>query len=56
MKLFSNIPGISLLLQEREDVIEFFIFSSLEPRGIVENKAWVALEGERAADVMYASL
>lgn len=56
MNLILNIVGFRFLLYESHDFFEFLVAAGLKPRGIMEDKLWVALEAKLDVDIMDSSL
>ena len=56
MDLIPYFPGLRLVLNERQHGLEFVRAPSLEPRRIVEDEPWVALEGKFITNVVNPSL
>ena len=56
MQLIVYISGLCFLLQKRQDILQLLLVAGLKSRRIVKDKPRVALECERAIDVMYPSL
>ena len=46
MDLIINFLGLGALLNESHHSLEFLVAPSLESRRVMEDKSWVALEGE----------